>query len=58
LKESQSALDSSIADLENKRESYAEEKSKRMEENAILEEVITMFKKQVASYSSAQGAMT
>jgi len=30
--------------LETKREIYAEEKAKRDEENAILDEVITMFK--------------
>jgi hypothetical protein len=30
--------------LNNKRETYAAEKAKRDEENAILDEVITMFK--------------
>lgn len=40
-----------MADLEEKRSAYAEAKAKRDEENAILEEVITMFKKQVASWS-------
>jgi hypothetical protein len=51
LKESQNALDQAIADLEVKREAYAHEKAKRDEENAILDEVITMFKNQVASWS-------
>jgi septal ring factor EnvC (AmiA/AmiB activator) len=51
LKESQNALDQAIADLEAKRAVYNEEKAKRNEENAILDEVITMFKNQVASWS-------
>ncbi|KAM3141358.1 hypothetical protein pb186bvf_006476 [Paramecium bursaria] len=51
LQESQDALDQSLADLEAKRSSYAEDKANRLEENAILDEVITMFKKQVASWS-------
>ncbi|CAD8163002.1 unnamed protein product [Paramecium octaurelia] len=51
LQESQDALDQALSDLENKRADYAEAKAKRDEENAILAEVITMFKKQVASWS-------
>lgn len=51
LQESQDALAQTISDLENKREVYAEEKAKRDEENAILDEVITSFKNQVASWS-------
>ncbi|CAD8101569.1 unnamed protein product [Paramecium sonneborni] len=51
LQESQDALDQAQADLEAKRADYAEAKAKRLEENAILDEVIIMFKKQVASWS-------
>ncbi|CAD8155423.1 unnamed protein product [Paramecium octaurelia] len=51
LQESQDALDQAQADLESKRADYAEAKAKREEENAILDEVIIMFKKQVASWS-------
>ncbi|CAD8153266.1 unnamed protein product [Paramecium octaurelia] len=51
LQESQDALDQAQADLESKRADYAEAKAKRQEENAILDEVIIMFKKQVASWS-------
>ncbi|CAD8067200.1 unnamed protein product [Paramecium sonneborni] len=51
LQESQDALDQAQADLESKRVDYAEAKAKREEENAILDEVIIMFKKQVASWS-------
>ncbi|CAD8082231.1 unnamed protein product [Paramecium sonneborni] len=51
LQESQDALDQAQSDLENKRADYAEAKAKRDEENAILEQVIIMFKKQVASWS-------
>ncbi|CAK65792.1 unnamed protein product (macronuclear) [Paramecium tetraurelia] len=51
LQESQDALDQAQADLESKRADYAEAKAKRLEENAILDEVIIMFKKQVASWS-------
>ncbi|CAD8088574.1 unnamed protein product [Paramecium primaurelia] len=51
LQESQDALDQALSDLENKRADYAEAKAKRDEENAILAEVIIMFKKQVASWS-------
>ncbi|KAM3134649.1 hypothetical protein pb186bvf_013291 [Paramecium bursaria] len=51
LQESEDALAQAQADVEAKRESYAEEKAKRDEENAILAEVITIFKKQVASWS-------
>ncbi|CAD8057157.1 unnamed protein product [Paramecium primaurelia] len=51
LQESQDALDQAQADLEAKRADYAEAKAKRQEENAILDEVIIMFKKQVASWS-------
>ncbi|CAD8186126.1 unnamed protein product [Paramecium octaurelia] len=51
LQESQDALDQAQADLESKRADYAEAKAKRDEENAILEQVIIMFKKQVASWS-------
>ncbi|CAD8078727.1 unnamed protein product [Paramecium primaurelia] len=51
LQESQDALDQAQSDLENKRADYAEAKAKRDEENAILAEVIIMFKKQVASWS-------
>ncbi|CAD8064016.1 unnamed protein product [Paramecium sonneborni] len=51
LQESQDALDQAQSDLESKRADYAEAKAKREEENAILDEVIIMFKKQVASWS-------
>ncbi|CAD8185977.1 unnamed protein product [Paramecium pentaurelia] len=51
LQESQDALDQAQSDLEAKRADYAEAKAKRLEENAILDEVIIMFKKQVASWS-------
>ncbi|CAD8152489.1 unnamed protein product [Paramecium pentaurelia] len=51
LQESQDALDQAQADLEAKRADYAQAKAKREEENAILDEVIIMFKKQVASWS-------
>jgi hypothetical protein len=51
LQESEDALQQAISDLENKREVYAEDKAKRDEENAILDEVITQFKSQVASWS-------
>ncbi|CAD8151281.1 unnamed protein product [Paramecium octaurelia] len=51
LQESQDALDQAQADLESKRADYEEAKAKRNEENAILDEVIIMFKKQVASWS-------
>ncbi|CAD8105205.1 unnamed protein product [Paramecium sonneborni] len=51
LQESQDALDQAQSDLEAKRADYAEAKAKRQEENAILDEVIIMFKKQVASWS-------
>jgi len=51
LQESEDALQQAISDLENKREVYAEEKAKRDEENAILDEVITSFKNQVSSWS-------
>ncbi|CAD8177735.1 unnamed protein product [Paramecium octaurelia] len=51
LQESQDALDQAQSDLENKREDYAEAKAKRDEENAIIEQVIIIFKKQVASWS-------
>ncbi|CAD8089924.1 unnamed protein product [Paramecium primaurelia] len=51
LQESQDALDQAQADLEAKRADYEEAKAKRNEENAILDEVIIMFKKQVASWS-------
>ena len=40
-----------MSELEGKRAEYEEAKAKRDEENAILDEVITMFKKQVASLS-------
>ncbi|CAK94132.1 unnamed protein product (macronuclear) [Paramecium tetraurelia] len=51
LQESQDALDQAQSDLESKRADYEEAKAKRNEENAILDEVIIMFKKQVASWS-------
>ncbi|CAD8110056.1 unnamed protein product [Paramecium sonneborni] len=51
LQESQDALDQAQSDLEIKRADYEEAKAKRQEENAILDEVIIMFKKQVASWS-------
>ncbi|CAK73707.1 unnamed protein product (macronuclear) [Paramecium tetraurelia] len=51
LQESQDALDQAQADLESKRADYAEAKAKRDEENAIIEQVIIIFKKQVASWS-------
>ncbi|CAD8107505.1 unnamed protein product [Paramecium primaurelia] len=51
LQESQDALDQAQSDLENKRADYAEAKAKRDEENAIIEQVIIIFKKQVASWS-------
>ncbi|CAD8059095.1 unnamed protein product [Paramecium primaurelia] len=51
LQESQDALDQAQADLEAKRADYAEAKAKRDEENAIIEQVIIIFKKQVASWS-------
>ncbi|CAD8090430.1 unnamed protein product [Paramecium primaurelia] len=51
LQESQDALDQAQSDLEAKRADYEEAKAKRQEENAILDEVIIMFKKQVASWS-------
>ncbi|CAD8165295.1 unnamed protein product [Paramecium octaurelia] len=51
LQESQDALDQAQSDLESKRADYAEAKAKRDEENAIIEQVIIIFKKQVASWS-------
>ncbi|CAD8100023.1 unnamed protein product [Paramecium sonneborni] len=51
LQESQDALDQAQSDLENKRADYEEAKAKRDEENAIIEQVIIIFKKQVASWS-------
>ncbi|CAK93117.1 unnamed protein product (macronuclear) [Paramecium tetraurelia] len=51
LQESQDALDQAQADLESKRADYAQAKAKRDEENAIIEQVIIIFKKQVASWS-------
>jgi uncharacterized protein YgbK (DUF1537 family) len=51
VQESQNALQQAISDLEHKREVYAEDKAKRDEQNAILDEVVTQFKNQVASWS-------
>ncbi|CAD8068654.1 unnamed protein product [Paramecium sonneborni] len=51
LQESQDALDQAQSDLESKRADYEEAKAKRDEENAIIEQVIIIFKKQVASWS-------
>ncbi|KAM3134064.1 hypothetical protein pb186bvf_013790 [Paramecium bursaria] len=45
LQESQDALDQAQSDLEAKRESYAAEKAKRDEENAILDEMINIIQK-------------
>jgi hypothetical protein len=51
VQESTDALNQAISDLENKREVYAQDKAQRDEQNAILDEVKTQFKNQVASWS-------
>jgi hypothetical protein len=52
LTESQAALDQAIADLKEKRDFWQEEFDRRNEENAILDEVIQIFKQQVKDMAS------
>ncbi|CAD8170898.1 unnamed protein product [Paramecium octaurelia] len=50
LQESQDALDEALADSESKRADYAEAKAKIDEDNAILKQVIIIFKNQVETW--------
>jgi hypothetical protein len=46
-KDSQDSVNGAIEDLEEKREFYAAETARRAEENAIIDQVISLFKEQV-----------
>jgi hypothetical protein len=52
LTESQAAIDQAIADLQEKRDFWQQEFDRRNEENAIIDEIIHIFKTQVKNMAS------